>query len=171
MAQLAGGPDPFGLHRDVLDNTPWWVSDNRRGTERSLGFCNPFGYEDSDVKVLGGTRDPNLEAYQWQCRNYAQARYWMVCANGHRGRVTLCYAHVWMISRRMAGLCPRCALPPRARDLEERCNRLQRDWYTAYPDERPRMAQAMEDCRAELDEMRARGLITTGAPLRLEEVS
>ena len=165
------GPDPFALGRDVLDNTPWWVHDNRRGTERSLGFCNPYGYEDDRMVVLGGTRDPQREAYQWQCRNYADARYWMTCANGHRGRVTLCYGHVWMIGRRQAGLCPRCALPPRARELEERCNGIMRELPAAWPDDRRRLAQVMDDARAELDEMRARGLISTGAPLRLEEVS
>lgn len=163
--------DPFELNKELLDNTPWWVQDNRRGTERSLGFCNPFGYEDDSVSVLGGTRDPNNESYQWQCRNYANGRYWMTCVNGHKGRVTLCYAHVWMIQQRMNGLCPRCALPPRARDLEEQANRIMRDWLNAWPDDRARMASRLEDIRRELDEMRERGTITTGAPLRLTEVS
>jgi hypothetical protein len=163
--------DPFDLQRDVLDNTPWWVHDNRRGTERSLGFCNPFGYEDDTMRVLGGTRDPGNESYQWQCRNYANARYWMTCTAGHRGRMTLCYGHAWQIGNRMAGLCPRCAMPPRARELEEKANRLMRELPVAWPDERRRLAVALEDCRRELDEMRARGIISTGAPLKLTEVS
>jgi len=76
-----------------------------------------------------------------------------------------------MIGRRQAGLYPRCALPPRARELEERCNSIMRDLPGAWPDDRRRMAQVLEDARAELEEMRARGMISTGAPLRLEEVS
>lgn len=170
--------DPFGLGRQVLDDTPWWHgpgADNRRGTERSLGFCNPYGYEDDNVRVMGGLSDPNREAYLWQCRNYAQGRYRMTCTNGHTGRVTLCYAHVWRIqhhhSRQQNGLCPRCAWPPRARELDEKATRIMREWHTAWPDERRRLALALEDVRAEMDELRARGIITSGAPLRLVEVS
>jgi hypothetical protein len=171
--------DPFGLDRQVLDDTPWYQpgADNRRGTERSLGFCNPYGYEDDKVVVFGGTRDPARESYQWQCRNYAQGRYKMVCANGHAGAVRLCYGHVWRIqhhhSRTMNGACPRCIWPARARELDEKANYLMsrigdpRTW----PDERQRMARDLEDCRRELTEMVERGLITNGAPLRLEEVS
>ena len=171
--------DPFGLDRDVLDDTPWWIpgADNRRGTERSLGFCNPYGYEDGDVRVLGGTRDPGREAYQWQCRNYAQGRYRMICANGHAGTVRLCYGHVWMIqhhhSRAKNGACPRCIWPPRARELDDKATWLMTQIQNprTWPDDRRRMARDLEDCRAELTEMVQRGLITNGAPLRLEEVS
>ena len=55
--------DPYGIGRDVLEDTPWYIpgADNRRGTERSLGFCNPYGYEDGDVAVMGGLRDPARE--------------------------------------------------------------------------------------------------------------
>lgn len=167
------GDDPFGLGREVLDNTPWWLHDNRRGTERSLGFCNPYGFEDDSVTVLGGTRDPNREAYLWQCRNYAEARYWMTCSNGHRGRMTLCYAHAWQIGRRQAGLCPRCAWPPRARELDETMTRAMRDLASPrlWPDERARLALRLRDCQAEMTELRERGTITSGAPLILTEVS
>lgn len=171
--------DPFGLGLSTLDDTPWYIpgADNRRGTERSLGFCNPYGYEDSDVRVMGGMNDPNREAYQWQCRNYAQGRYRMVCTNGHAGTVRLCYGHVWMLqhhhSRAKNGLCPRCAWPPRARELDERLNHLMRQIQDPriWPDERQRLASAMDDARAEMDELRQRGIIATGAPLRLEEIS
>jgi hypothetical protein len=171
--------DPFGLGLDVLDDTPWYIpgADNRRGTERSLGFCNPYGFEDDDVRVMGGMNDPKFEAYAWQCRNYAQGRYYMTCANGHRGTVRLCYGHVWMIqhhhSRAKNGLCPRCAWPPRARELDEKLNHLMRVITNprTWPDERRRAASAMEDARREMDELRTRGVIATGAPLRLEEVS
>lgn len=167
------GDDPFQLGRETLDNTPWWIHDNRRGTERSLGFCNPYGYEDSKVVVVGGTRNPNAEAYLWQCRNYAEARYRMTCANGHEGRMTLCYAHAWQIGRRQAGLCPRCAWPDRARSLDETITRIMREMANPrlWPDERERLAQRLRDCSAEMDELRARGAISNGAPLRLTEVS
>ena len=171
------GLDPYGLGRDVLDDTPWFYpgADNRRGTERSLGFCNPYGYEDDDVRVMGGMSDPAREPYMWQCRNYAQGRYRMICSNGHEGRVTLCYGHVWLIqhhhSRAKNGLCPRCVWPPRARELDEKANRIMRAWHGAWPDERRRLAVELEDVRHEMDELRTRGVITSGAPLRLVEVS
>lgn len=174
-----GGRDPFGIGVEVGDDTPWYIpgADNRRGTERSMGFCNPFGYEDDRMVVMGGMRDPAAEPYPWQCRNYAQARYRMICANGHEGRVRLCYGHAWMIqhhhSRAKNGLCPRCAWPPRARELDERANHLMRQIQDprCWPDDRRRYAAALEDVRRELDELRERGIITSGAPLRLEEVS
>jgi hypothetical protein len=173
------GRDPYGLERELLDDTPWYIpgADNRRGTERSLGFCNPYGYEDDRVTVFGGTRSPAHEPYLWQCRNYAQGRYRMVCVNGHSGLVLLCYGHVWMIqhhhSRAKNGACPRCVWPARARELDERCTSLMRQIADpqAWPDDRQRWASGLEDARRELTEMVERGLITNGAPLRLEEVS
>lgn len=170
--------DPYSLGRgDILDNTPWWVSDNRRGTERSLGFCDPFGFESEDVRVMGGMNDPAHESYMWKCQNFAQGRYYMTCANGHghdrKLIMRLCYAHVRNITTRMAGLCPACAWPPRAKELKERM-----DWFVAriadpatWPDERQRLASGLADAQAEMNELRDRGQITTGAPLRLEEVS
>ena len=61
----------------------------------------------------------------------------------------------------------------RARELDEKANWLMRqlgDPY-AYADDRQRWALALEDVRHEMDELRQRGVITSGAPLRLEEVS
>ena len=168
---MALGDDPFHLGKTVLDGTPHWLEDNRRGSDNGLGFCNPYGYEDDNLVVFGGLRPARSEAYVWQCRNHADARYWMTCRNGHRGRITLCYAHVFMIQRRQAGLCPRCVMPPRARELEETCDRIRRDLHGASYEARRNMMSRMEYCRRELDEMRARGGITTGAPLTLEEVS
>lgn len=168
---MALGDDPFNLGRTVLDGTPHWLEDNRRGSDNGLGFCNPYGYEDDTLSVFGGLRPASSEAYVWQCRNHADARYWMTCRNGHRGRMTLCYAHVYMITKRQSGLCPRCVMPPRARELEETCNRLMRELHGASYEARRNMVGRMEDCRRELDELRQRGTIQTGAPLVLEEVS
>ena len=173
-------PDPFGIHKDVLDDTPWYIpgADNRRGTERSLGFCNPFGHEDDDVRVMGGIYDPRNEEYRWQCRNYAQGRYLMTCANGHSDIIMrLCYGHVWMLqhhhSRAKNGFCPRCGFPPRVRELSEKADDLARRLSdpAAWPDDRRRWASALRDTQAELTELWQRGTYNTGAPLRLEEVS
>lgn len=180
--------DPFGLgHGDTLDATPWYevapggrqgMFDNRRGTERSLGFCDPYGEESGDVRVSGGMSNPDREAYHWGCHNWAQGRYLMTCAQGHTGMVMrLCYGHVYEItqhhSRQKNGLCPRCVWPPRARELNERADHLMRDIQNprTWPDERQRMASALQDVQREMDELRARGVITSGAPLRLEEIS
>jgi hypothetical protein len=62
-------------------------------------------------------------------------------------------------------------MPPRARELEEKIHRIMRDIPNAWPDDRRRLAQAMNDAQQEMDELRERGIITTGAPLRLVEVS
>lgn len=170
--------DPYRLGREILDDTPWYIpgADNRRGTERSLGFCDPYGYE-SEVRVMGGMNNPDAESYAWQCRNYAQGRYKMTCANGHTGTMRLCYGHVWMIqhhhSRAKNGLCPRCVWPPRARELNERSDHILKQLADPglWPDERQRLGSALADIQAEMTELFHRGSITTGAPLRLEEVS
>lgn len=176
---MARVPDPYGLGREVLDDTPWYLDprmDNRRGTERSLGFCDPYGYE-SEVQVMGGMADPGAESYAWQCRNFAQGRYKMTCANGHSGTMRLCYGHVWMIqhhhSRAKNGLCPRCAWPPRARELNERSDHILKQIADPFlwPDERAKLGAALADIQAEMTELFQRGTISTGAPLRLEEVS
>jgi hypothetical protein len=89
----------------------------------------------------------------------------------------LCYGHVWMMqhhhSRSKNGMCPRCAWPPRAKELDEKMNHLMREIQDprTWPDRRHQLAGALEDARREMDELRQRGTITTGAPLRLEEVS
>lgn len=156
----------------ALDNTPWWVWDNTRGSGYGLGRCNPFGYEDSDVVVFGGTHDPKHEKHVWFCRNWAEARYRMTCVNGHAGTMRLCRAHAAQVMRRMNGVCPACVSPPRARELEAKMNELMR-MIPAERDLRRRgeMSMRLEDCRREMNEMIERGQIRSGAPLRLTEVS
>lgn len=92
--------------------------------------CNPFGHSTG----RGGDRGPRhlagglyTAAYEgeqkWYCPNLADGRYRMTCACGHVGQVMpLCYPHVAMIGRRMAGICPPCVMPPEALDLHERVN-------------------------------------------------
>lgn len=155
-----------------LDNTPRWVWDDENGPGHGYGRCNPFGYETGSMSVLGGLRDPKHEKHIWYCRNHAEGRYQMTCVNGHRGTMVLCRAHVMMIRRRMAGLCPACAMPPQARSLEESMNRLMAE-ISCEPDpaRRYQMGARLEDLRAQMSELVERGIVSTGAPLRLTEVS
>lgn len=163
------GGNEYGLPYE-LDNTPWWLQDSRRGTGQGLGRCNPFGYEDANVVVFGGTADPAREQHVWQCRNWADGKYNMSCDRGHAGQMVLCYAHVFMIRRRMAGVCPACIKPPRARELEETMNHIMGLYR-----ERPRrewgdLTVRLEDCQREMNELIQRGIIRR-APLQLTEVS
>jgi hypothetical protein len=159
---------PYGLDRE-LDNTPRWVQDT--GGPGTGAWCDPFGYE-SDVRVLGGTHDAKHERHVWYCRNRADGRYRMTCVNGHSGTVRLCYAHVQMITRRMSGLCPACAFPPRFRDLDETCQRLTAEWFGMLPGrQRAEVGRRLEELREMMTEMYQRGEIRTGAPLTLTEVS
>jgi hypothetical protein len=120
---------------------------------------------------MGGTRDLRNEPHVWQCRNYADGRYRVTCRHGHTGVMTLCYGHVFMFRRRMAGMCPRCVHPARARQIEQDINELMAAIPRAWPDQRPGMVSRLEALRAEINDMIARGDIRTGAPLELTEVS
>lgn len=175
-----GGRDPLGFNLpDVLDDTPWYIpgADNRRGSDRSLGFCNWAGFEDDRMVVMGGLRSPDNEPHAWQCRNWAQGRYWMICTEGHRNQTILCYGHVWMIqhhhSRARNLLCPRCVSAGGARELEEKMNWLMQQMADpmAFPDDRERWGRELAHAQEEMTDRFHRGLIKTGGPLRLEEVS
>lgn len=158
---------PYGLPFE-LDNTPRGRYENMTG----MGpWCNPFGYE-SDVQVLGGVADAGREKHVWYCRNRVDGRYWLTCANGHRGRMALCYAHVYQIMHRMNGLCPRCAFPPAVREISESIESLTREWFSVPGgDRRASIGRRVEQLREELTMLYRRGEIKTGAPLKLTEVS
>lgn len=84
--------------------------------------CNPYGHESGGPRHLfGGLFSASHEGpYKWTCESRADGRYVMSCEYGHTGPViSLCYAHVYMIGKRMAGVCTRCAMPPEARDVWE----------------------------------------------------
>ena len=158
---------PYGLDY-ALDNTPHWMYDNRTGAGP---WCDPYGYE-SDMVVMGGVADPRHEQHAWYCRNKADGRYRMTCTAGHAGYMRLCYGHVYMISKRQNGVCPRCAFPPAFRELDETCQRLTREWFTIPPGgERVRVGRRIEELRQAMQELYERGEIRTGAPLILTEVS
>lgn len=150
-----------------LDNTPRWLQDTPRGVG---AFCDPFGYE-SEVRVFGGLRDPRHEQHVWRCQNRADARYRLTCARGHPGQIMLlCERHAWMIRQRMSGMCPACAMPPRAREIEESMNAIMRQMAAADPRRRHQLRLALEDRQREMNELIERGIIRTEG-LRLEEVS
>lgn len=84
--------------------------------------CNPYGHESGGPKHLfGGLFTSAYEGpYKWTCEARADGRFVMECGYGHTGPViALCYPHVYMISKRMAGVCTRCAMPPEAREVWE----------------------------------------------------
>jgi hypothetical protein len=56
----------------------------------------------------------------------AEGRWRMACECGHVGQIMpLCYGHVAMISKRQAGVCPPCVMPPAALELHERIKHAQ----------------------------------------------
>lgn len=95
--------------------------------------CNPFGHttgrggDRGPRHLMGGLYGPAYEgAKKWYCPNPADGRYRMTCACGHRGQeMPLCYSHVAMIGRRMAGICPPCVMPPEALALHQRIQAAQ----------------------------------------------
>jgi hypothetical protein len=98
-----------------------------------LARCNPYGHStgrggDRGPRHLGGGLwGPEYEGRQkWTCTSLADGRYRMTCRCGHVGQVMpLCYQHVAMISKRQAGICPPCVMPPAALELHERIQRAQ----------------------------------------------
>lgn len=155
----------------VLDNTPWWLQDSRTGTGQGLGRCNPYGYETGDMIVLGGTADPAREKHAWRCENWADGKYRMTCTAGHYGVMVLCYAHVYTIRKRMSGLCPRCAWPDEARQLQADIDGLMSAFQSEPRSRWAEITGRLEDRQRQMNELVARGIISSGAPLRLEEVS
>ena len=161
--------DPALLGMNELDNTPPGYTNTRASSTR---HCNPFGFEgDGSERVLGGMADPRHEQYHWYCTNYVDARYRVTCTAGHTGFMDLCYGHAAQFRHRMAGICPRCAWPPRARELKELMDDLMRRIPVTFGRDRAQMHRRLEDARAEMNDLTARGIIRTGAPLRLVEVS
>lgn len=152
--------------------------------------CDPYGAE-SRIQLLGGVYGPeHLGPHMWFCERPATSTYRMVCVHGHRGQaMPLCGpglvmgkngenfmhpGHVAELGRRGGGLCPPCAYPPAARELEEVVKAAQTDMVDAIMrDDTARVAackQRMEDAGKSMDELIARGIIHK-CPLTLVEVS
>ena len=157
----------------ILDNTPYWLEDRRTGSGEGLGRCNPYGYE-RDPQVMGGVHDLKHEKFMYFCQNQADARYWLTCQYGHRGQVTVCYAHAMMIRRRMVELCPRCAWPDEARQIDKSMNDTMAELAchpAPFDPERARLLVRLDDLRGRMDELIRTGVIKKGGPLQLSEVS
>jgi hypothetical protein len=97
--------------------------------------CNPFGHstgrggDRGPRHLMGGLYGAEYEgAKKWFCPNPADGRYRMTCQCDppHRGQeMPLCYQHVRMIGKRMAGICPPCVMPPAALELHQRITAAQ----------------------------------------------
>ena len=140
--------------------------------------CNPFGHgtDRGPRHLYGGLFGVAYEGpYKWQCENPADGQWVMRCPYGHAGEPRyLCYDHVAMISKRMAGVCTACALPPAAREVWEFQQNLNGTLVKAARagDEREvsRIRSKLEDLTRESFEQVERGIVRK-VPMRLEEIS
>ena len=149
--------------------------------------CNPYGYAtDAGPKhLMGGFYGPQYAGDQTVtadgihgpavCERDATVRARMVCEFGHTGPLMdLCLAHVRELAARMSDCCTRCVWPGEARGLNESMDyimmrmaeaRDRRDIVTLRA-----LNSQLDDCRHQMDELRARGVIKK-VPLKLVEVS
>ena len=139
--------------------------------------CNPYGHESGGPKHLfGGLFTSAYEGpYKWTCEARADGRYVMECGYGHTGPViALCYPHVYMIGKRMAGVCTRCAMPPEARDVWETLQRQYDQFFRARQagDQRAMASIALriEDLNQLSIEQVMRGVVRKTS-MRLREIS
>lgn len=152
--------------------------------------CDPYGAE-TRIQLMGGLYGENyLGRHMWHCDREAAATYRMTCRCAHRGQpMPLCGpglvrggdglwfphpGHAYQISRRQAGLCPKCAWPAEAVQHHEAGQHFERELraalMTGNRDAEARIKQAMLDAGAALQELNDRGIIHR-CPLRLVEVS
>lgn len=139
--------------------------------------CNPYGHESGGPKHLfGGLFTSAYEGpYKWTCQSRADGRFVMSCEYGHTGPVIpLCYPHVYMIGKRMSGVCTRCAMPPEARDVWEDLQRQYTRFARAKQADDQRamrsIALKIEDLNQLSIEQVMRG-IARKTPMQLREIS
>lgn len=149
--------------------------------------CNPYGYgTDAGPKhLMGGIYGPEYAGKQVllkdgihgpaACPEVADRRMRMVCAHGHEGPVMdLCARHASEIMSRMSDCCTRCVWPAQARGTNEALEYLMREMQQARVDgdgpRYQRLESSFNDCKAQMDELMARGIIRK-VPLKLVEVS
>jgi hypothetical protein len=153
--------------------------------------CNPFGHETGGPKhLMGGVYGPEHEGPQkWHCENPAVVRARMMCELGHKGQVmNLCRSHAIEIQRRQSDLCPPCAWPEAAIQLNEAINFVQMEisaLITAGSDgggllvgpgalvpvgEMNRLTRQMEGYQERMTELYRSGVIQKN-PLTLTEIS
>lgn len=155
--------------------------------------CDPYGRE-SRIHLMGGLyAESRASATALEigfCPRPAEGVYRMVCRCEHRGqRMPLCGpglvqdargewyphpGHVASIQSRQASLCPPCAFPPAARELQEAMEARALDIANAEAHgllrARAVLIGAMERLREQMQELTDRGLIHK-CPLKLVEVS
>lgn len=159
----------------VLDNTPWWVPGVTTGGARGmlLQRCDPFGHESEMTGLEGGFYGPeHLGSYMWHCTARADGRFRMRCQCGHTGKKTyLCCAHALMFRKRMSGVCPPCAHPPREIELQAMMQATRQD---AYANPQLPVLEAAEsrlwDLQHELNELVERGIVHR-CSIDLQEIS
>ena len=140
--------------------------------------CDPFGHgtDRGPRHLMGGLFGAAYEGpWKWRCLNTADGRFIMTCPYGHQGDPRyLCYPHVMMITRRMSGVCTRCALPPEARELWEDQQRysgmLARAKEAGDYAELRRVLSRLDDLGRLSVEQVQRGIVRK-VPMRLEEIS
>jgi hypothetical protein len=153
-------------------------------------WCDPYGAE-TRIKLMGGLHpESQLGRHMWHCPRLAGGTYGMVCECGHRGQpMPLCGpglvrgpdgrmmyhpGHVAELTRRQAGVCPKCVWPPEAIVLKEVNDAAEQELRAALMfGDRAAEARAklkMLDAGKGLDELAARGVVHK-CPLHLEEVS
>lgn len=160
----------------LLDNSPWWmpgVTMAGAGSGVLVQRCNPFGGT-SPRHLEGGFYGlAHLGPHLWECHARAEGRYRYRCRCGHRSREPqwLCPGHVYMMRKRMSGVCPPCVHPPREVEIQTGMQAI-RDTAHLHPT-LPALDAAytrLWDLQHELDELVERGIVHR-CPLVLEEVS
>lgn len=157
--------------------------------------CDPYGAE-SKIQLVGGIFPESMAGrIMWHCDNAAVARFRMtcqggrygqriapdgglvpitICDGGHKGQaMPLCADHRVEIQRRQSDLCPRCAWPEEAVQLNQQITYLQNVMQRIHPLDMPKLAAVMakhDQLAARMTEMNEQGLIHK-CPLRLVEVS
>lgn len=144
------------------------------------GRCTVFGSDDAGPKhLVGGMYGPEHNGdIHWHCEEPSIGRFRMVCRCQHRGQVmNVCADHAGPegISKRMAGMCPPCAFPPEAAELDFESRQLSAQIGLLPPWESlgvtaVRLRGRIEDIKVRMDELKEQGIIHI-CPLELVGVS
>jgi hypothetical protein len=136
--------------------------------------CDPFGYESGGPKHLEGGfySTDSLGPHLWQCKARADARYRHTCRCGHQGKPKwLCPGHVYMIGKRMSGVCPPCAHPPAEIEIQASMHQVRQSAAPGMSTiELMGLQGKLWDLQDRLNELVTRGLVHR-CPVRLTEVS
>lgn len=138
--------------------------------------CDPYGSE-SAIRLVGGAFPASqVGRIMWHCPNYSDGRFRAECQRGHKSGIImpLCYSHVRSLSERQMGLCPRCAWPVEAINLNKWIEAANRSLAAALMardrDGAARWSGQLERLTARMTELYQIGVIKR-TPLTLAEVS